>query len=283
MRTGVRFMELLLEGILEGILELILDSSLDAAGNKKAHWLVRLLASLVLLAVFSALLALGVLCTVSVVNEGEIFGAVVLGILFLFILVIFAVAVIRKMRDIKAKNESQTLKPEAESRGELWDLYTADGALSDTKISRGDVIPEGLYHLVCEILIKHVDGSYLCMKRAQSKTNFGGFYEATAGGSAISGEDKWQCVKRELREETGLNCNNLKEIGVYRDEEKQTVYCLFLGTVDCDKGAVKLQEGETEGFVWYSEEEFKAFLKSEYAIPPQMKRFEEYYRQNLYL
>ena len=167
-------MELLLEGILEGILELILDSSLDAAGNKKADWSIRLLAGIVLLAVFSALLALGVLCTVSVVNEGEIFGAVVLGILFLFILVIFAVAVIRKMRDIKAKNESQTLKSEEASHGELWDLYTADGAPSDTKISRGDVIPEGLYHLVCEILIKHVDGSYLCMKRAQSKTNFGG-------------------------------------------------------------------------------------------------------------
>jgi 8-oxo-dGTP pyrophosphatase MutT (NUDIX family) len=274
-------MELLLEGILEGILELILDSSLDAAGNKKAHWSIRLLASLVLLAVFSALLALGVLCTVSVVNEGEIFGAVVLGILFLFILVIFAFAVIRKMREIKAKNESQISKPEEASQGELWDLYTADGALSDTKISRGDVIPEGLYHLVCEVLLRHEDGDYLLMRRDPQKPIYGGYFEATAGGSALKGEDRLSCAKRELLEETGITPTSCEEIGRYASHD--TIYFSFLCRTDCQKDSVTLQEGETVSYKWLSEKEFIAFLYSSEVIPDQKKRYAPYFKKMGYI
>lgn len=280
---GVINMEMLLEGILEGILELILDASLDAAGNKKVHWSIRLLASLILLAVFSALLGLGVLGTVYMANEGNILGAAALGIVSLFILVIFVVALIRKLREIKAKTESEISKPEAEYQGERWDLYDADGRLSDIKIKRGDTIPDGFYHLVCEILIKHADGSYLCMKRAATKPNYPNCYEATAGGAALCGEDKWQCVKRELREETGLSCNNINELSVYRDEPKKTVYHSFLGIVDCDKNSVKLQNGETDGYKWFSESEFAGFLKSGMAIDVQIKRFEKYYKEKGYI
>ena len=72
---------------------------------------------------------------------------------------------------------------------EIWDTYTRDGRLTEVRIVRErDTIPDGLYHLVCEVLVRHVDGSILCMKRALSKRIFPGYYEATAGGSALSGE-----------------------------------------------------------------------------------------------
>ena len=44
--------------------------------------------------------------------------------------------------------------------------------------------------MVCEILVRHTDGDYLLMQRDFRKSNFGGYYEATAGGSALKGEDK---------------------------------------------------------------------------------------------
>ena len=47
--------------------------------------------------------------------------------------------------------------------------------------------PEGAYHLVCEVLVRHVDGTYLLMKRSPNK-NWPGMWEATAGGSALKGE-----------------------------------------------------------------------------------------------
>lgn len=42
------------------------------------------------------------------------------------------------------------------------------------------------------------------MRHDLSKPNYGGYYEATAGSSALKGEDKLACIKRELFEETGI-------------------------------------------------------------------------------
>ena len=95
---------------------------------------------------------------------------------------------------------------------EKWDAYTRDGIRTEVELTRGEPIPEGLYHLVCEVLVRHVDGSYLCMKRSMSKPNYPGWYEATAGGSALKGEDKLQCIKRELEEETGIVSDEFQEI-----------------------------------------------------------------------
>lgn len=48
---------------------------------------------------------------------------------------------------------------------EKWNAYKKDGTLTDIILVRDEPIPEGLYHLVCEVLVRHVDGSYLCMYR----------------------------------------------------------------------------------------------------------------------
>ena len=95
---------------------------------------------------------------------------------------------------------------------EIWDGYWEDGSLANIDLVRGEPIPNGIYHMVCEILVRHTDGDYLLMQRDFRKSNFGGYYEATAGGSALKGEDKITCAKRELFEETGIEANSLEEI-----------------------------------------------------------------------
>lgn len=71
---------------------------------------------------------------------------------------------------------------------ELWDAYDSNfNRIHGITLRRGETIPDGLYHLVCEILVKHADGSYLLMQRSANK-HFGGMWEATAGGSALQGE-----------------------------------------------------------------------------------------------
>ena len=40
----------------------------------------------------------------------------------------------------------------------------------------------------------HTDGDYLLLQRDFAKSNHGAFYEATAGGSALKGEDKRCCA-----------------------------------------------------------------------------------------
>ncbi len=166
---------------------------------------------------------------------------------------------------------------------ELWDAYSEKEELTGATLVRGETIPQGVYHLVCEVLVRHTDGSYLCMKRSEKKPNFGGWYEATAGGSALAGETKWQCVERELFEETGIACQNFEEIDCFREESKQAFFHIFVCTVDCDKTSVILQEGETEGYCWMSEDEFKNFVNSNKMIPSNRRRYEKYFRRMGYV
>lgn len=68
---------------------------------------------------------------------------------------------------------------------ELWDAYGESfNKLNHPPLVRGDKIPDGIFHLVCEILVKHIDGSFLIMQRDLNK-HLGGMREATAGGSAL--------------------------------------------------------------------------------------------------
>lgn len=164
---------------------------------------------------------------------------------------------------------------------EIWDAYDREGNLTGEKLVRGEPIPAGRYHLVCEALVRHADGSYLCMRRDRTKDGFPGWLEATAGGSAMAGEDKLDCVRRELMEETGIDSHDFTEIGM-RLGENDIVYSFLCG-VDCDKDSVKLQPGETEDYCWLSEGEFIDFVNSGRMIPTQRRRYGPWLREMGYI
>ena len=63
---------------------------------------------------------------------------------------------------------------------ELWDAYDRElNKIEEMTLIRGERIPKGVFHLVCDILVKHTDESYLLMKRDERK-HFGGMWEASA-------------------------------------------------------------------------------------------------------
>ena len=164
---------------------------------------------------------------------------------------------------------------------EIWDAYYADGTLAHRTLTRGQPIPEGLYHLSCDILVRHTDGDYLLMQRDTAKPNYGGWWEVTAGGSALLGEDKLSCAMRELQEETGISHGTFTEIG--RSIIQDTIYHQFLCTTDWDKTAVTLQPGETMDYQWLHEEAFIAFINSDRMIPRQYERYRDFFTHMGYL
>ncbi len=138
---------------------------------------------------------------------------------------------------------------------EIWDAYDrqfkkAEGA----ELIRGEPIPEGLYHLVGEIIVRHTDGTYLLMRRDLRK-HFGGFWELTAGGSALKGEDAFNCALRELKEETGIVAKDLRQIKRIVSDVHRSLYVEYLCVTDWDKHAITMQEGETIEYKWVEKEE----------------------------
>ena len=164
---------------------------------------------------------------------------------------------------------------------EIWGAYLPDGSLAGCDLVRGEPIPGGLRHLVSEILVRHTDGEYLLMQRDYRKPNYGGFFEATAGGSALKGEDAYRCAKRELREETGIESGQLTPCGQFVSHD--TIYAAFLCVTSCEKDSVQLQEGETISFKWVSEAEFINFINSTAMIDAQYQRWKPYYQKMGYI
>lgn len=153
---------------------------------------------------------------------------------------------------------------------ERWDAYDRNfQKVEGVTLIRGEPIPEGLCHLVCDILVRHRDGTYLLMQRDRRK-HYGGMWEATAGGSALQNETPLECAVRELREETGISSRELTEVG--RVQSGNTIYVEFLCVTDCRKDSVRLQEGETIAYRWVSKEQLLTMKKEELVT----ERMQEY-------
>ena len=127
-----------------------------------------------------------------------------------------------------------------EKHMELCDAYGKNfHYISSATLIRGESIPDGLFHLVCDIIVKHTDGDYLLMQR-DSRKHFGGMWEATAGGAALQGEAPLDCAIRELYEETGIAAKKLAEVGRVVNEQNHSLYVEFLYVTDCSKDSIIL-------------------------------------------
>ena len=155
---------------------------------------------------------------------------------------------------------------------ELWDAYSKDfSKIEGITLIRGETIPEGMYHLVCDIIVRHTDDTYLLMQRDYRKA-FGGMWEASAGGSALKGEDARTAAKRELFEETGIRSDRLTEIGRTVTDENHSLYVCWLCIIAGPKDCIVFQEGETVAYRWVSADDIKSMSKEE-LVTHRMQQF----------
>lgn len=158
---------------------------------------------------------------------------------------------------------------------ELWDAYDNNfNKLNGITLVRGESIPDGIFHLVCEIIVRHIDGTYLLMQRDYRK-HLGGKWEVTAGGSALKGEKPLMGAIRELREETGLMANDIKELKRIVHDGHHSLYVEYLCVTDCEKDLIILQEGETVDFKWIDRNDLLEMSENEIASERAIKLIRE--------
>ena len=147
--------------------------------------------------------------------------------------------------------------------------------IENTTLVRGEPIPDGIYHLVSEVIVKHTDGSYLLMQRDFRK-HHGGEWEVTAGGSALQGENGLEAAIRELKEETGFNAGEMQEIARVVHDGHRSLYIIYLCVSDFDKNSVVLQEGETIDYNWVDKETFENIDENELAARRTLEAIRKY-------
>lgn len=165
---------------------------------------------------------------------------------------------------------------------EIWDGYRKDGTLAQVDLIRGEAVPDGLYHLVCEIIVEHQDGSILAMKRDPRKPNHPGAWETTAGGSALKGEDALHCAQRELYEETGIAAPALTLLGREVSDPAHSIFYMYRAEIAGEKPTITLQPGETVDYRWIPPEEFPEFVARD-MIPSQRRRYHGFLAEKGYL
>ena len=88
---------------------------------------------------------------------------------------------------------------------ELWDIYDENKQPTGRTMKRNDWhMKPGEFHLTVLGVIARPDGTFLVTKRVMTKAWAPGWWEVS-GGAAHAGESSWEAVRREVREETGLD------------------------------------------------------------------------------
>ncbi|MBD5161628.1 MAG: NUDIX domain-containing protein [Oscillibacter sp.] len=163
---------------------------------------------------------------------------------------------------------------------ELWDAYDREGSPLGFDLVRGEPLPEGVYHLVVEVLSVTHDGRVLITRRHPDKA-WGGCWEYT-GGSVVKGETPVQGALRELREETGIIVSTQDLHPVYVDVWPRMkgmdadIYHSFVVFFDPSEQTIRLQEGETVDYDLLPYEDFKRFLMEDRFVDVVRVRFLDY-------
>ncbi len=163
---------------------------------------------------------------------------------------------------------------------EVWDAYDREGNLLGFDLIRGEPVPDGIYHLVAEVLPVTCDGRVLLTRRHPDKS-WGGCWEYT-GGSVLKGETPLQGALRELREETGITVSSQNLHPVYMGTWKgaeglcSSIYHCFVTFFDPSGQTIRLQKGETTAYELLPYEAFKRFLLEDRFVDVLRRRFLDY-------
>lgn len=147
---------------------------------------------------------------------------------------------------------------------EYWDIYDSDKKKTGRKMKRNDwILKDGEYHLTVLGVIMRPDRKFLITQRVMTKAWAPGWWEVS-GGAAQAGEESEEAVKREIKEETGLDVEGAKGgyVFTYKREnpgEGDNYFVdIYRYEMDFDESDLKLQEAETLGYRLATAEEIKA-------------------------
>lgn len=152
---------------------------------------------------------------------------------------------------------------------EFWDIYDKDKKSTGRTMKRNDwCLKEGEYHLTVLGVVARPDGTFLITKRVMTKAWAPGCWEVS-GGAAQAGEESCEAVFREVQEETGLDVSGAEGgyMFTYKRENPGEGDNYFVDVyrfvMDVDDKDLKLQTEETDGYMFATAEQIKAFAEDD--------------------
>lgn len=159
--------------------------------------------------------------------------------------------------------------------GEMVDIYNPD-----TMEKTGEIIDKlaahrlGIWHSSIHLIIVNKDKTkVLFQKRAHNKDLYPNMWDISVGGHIMSRESDIDAVKRELKEELGIESSNIRFVKKYKEElenngvDSKEIVSLFIMDIDDNVEKFKLQKEEVSDIKWFTKIEMENLIKDRKAIP----------------
>ena len=145
---------------------------------------------------------------------------------------------------------------------EIWDILDEQGNKTGKTIQKGEMIPEGYYHMGADIWIIDSKNNILIQKRSPQKKQSPNVWAMT-GGSVIKGETTLETIERETFEELRikLNMKNIKLVNHYKTGRVWIDSYLIKQEVDIKD--IVMQEEEVSDVKWATYEEIEELNSNE--------------------
>ena len=143
---------------------------------------------------------------------------------------------------------------------ELLDIYTERHERTGRTVARNGEVAEGDRLLVVHACVLNSRNELLIQRRQMSKDRYPGCWDLSAGGFVLSGEDSPDAVRRELREELGLEAAPDALSFLFTEPFSYVLDDFYLVRSDVDTGALSLQAEEVSEAKWAPREEVEAMI-----------------------
>lgn len=146
---------------------------------------------------------------------------------------------------------------------EYWDIYDKNKQRTGRTMEKDSfTLADDEYHLTVLGVIMRPDKRFLITKRVMTKAWAPGWWEVS-GGAAQAGEDSKEAVRREVKEETGLDVKGADGgymFSYHRENPgKGDNYFvdIYRYVMEIEEKDIKLQTVETDGFRFATADEIK--------------------------
>lgn len=155
---------------------------------------------------------------------------------------------------------------------EVRDLYDINRNMLERKTIKGVKPKKDEYWLVVFIMIENVDGKFLIQKRSLIK---GGKWSITAGHPK-TGEDSYQGLLTEVKEELGLNIKDKKILNYQSEIDDYRIVDCYYTKMDINNDDLKLQKEEVSEVKFATFEEIEELINKEKFIKKHIRKFYEF-------
>ena len=155
---------------------------------------------------------------------------------------------------------------------EYFDVLDEKGNYTGKKETREKCHKEGIWHKAVAMFIINLKNQVLLQKRSATKKLWPNTWDVTAGGHVLAGEFGFEAIKREAKEELGIELSgeNIIFLGssISTNKKGEVVNNHFneyyIVREDIDETKLKLQEEEVSEVKWINQEEIVKRIKNNY-------------------